>query len=86
MYFKYSNNGLKTEAIAKKVSSDEVLATREVILRHGDSQNKVLGRKYAFKKLMTHVMENSIIPNVEVGELWKLFGNNCRQPNIKLAY
>ena len=67
VYFKYSENGTKTEAIVKDAKSDDIIAMREVLLRHGDSQNKVLGRKYAFKKLMTHVMENSIIPNVEIG-------------------
>lgn len=76
----------KIEAVAQNAETKETIATREVRLRHGDSPDKVLGRKYAFQKLMDHVMDNNIFPKPLVGELWKQFGSQCKQPNIKLAY
>lgn len=85
VFFKYKENGT-TVAIAKNVESNEEITTREVILRHDDKPNKIVGRKYAFKKLMTHVLDNNIFPKPLVGELWKQFGSQCKQPNIKLAY
>lgn len=85
VFFKYKENGT-TVAIAKNVESNKEITTREVILRHGDKPNKIVGRKYAFKKLMTHVLDNNIFPKPLVGELWKQFGSQCKQPNIKLAY
>jgi hypothetical protein len=85
VFFKYLKNGT-TVAIAKKVETDEQIATREVKLRHGDTRNKIVGRKYAFKKLMTELMEKHLIENSEVGLLWKQFGSTCKQPNFKLAY
>ena len=85
VFFKYEENGT-TVAIAKNVETNEEIASREVRLRHGDKPEKIVGRKYAFKKLMNHVMDNNIFPKPLVGELWKQFGSQCRQPNIKLAY
>ena len=85
VFFKYEENGT-TVAIAKNVETNEELASREVRLRHGDKPEKIVGRKYAFKKLMNHVMDNNIFPKPLVGELWKQFGSQCKQPNIKLAY
>ena len=85
VFFKYEENGTIT-AVAKNVQTNEEVATREVKLRHGDKPNKIVGRKYAFKKLMTHVMENHLIPNSEVGLLWKQFGSTHKQPQQKLAY
>ena len=85
VFFKYEENGT-TVAIAKNVETNEELASREVRLRHGDKPEKIVGRKYAFKKLMNHVMDNNIFPKPLVGELWKQFGSQCRQPNVKLAY
>lgn len=85
VFFKYKENGT-TVAIAKNVELNEEITTREVMLRHGDKPNKIVGRKYAFKKLMTHVLNNNIFPKPVVGELWKQFGSQCKQPNIKLAY
>ena len=85
VFFKYNENGT-TVAIAKNVVSNEEITTREVMLRHGDKANKIVGRKYAFKKLMNHVLDNNIFPKPIVGELWKKFGLQCKQPNIKLAY
>jgi hypothetical protein len=85
VFFKYEENGT-TVAIAKNVETNEELASREVRLRHGDKPEKIVGRKYAFKKLMTHVMNNNIFPKPIVGELWKQFGSQCKQPKQKLAY
>ena len=85
VFFKYEVDGT-TVAIAKNVETNEELASREVRLRHGDKPEKIVGRKYAFKKLMNHVMNNNIFPKPIVGELWKQFGSQCKQPNIKLAY
>ena len=85
VFFKYEENGT-TVAIAKNVETNEELASREVRLRHGDKPEKIIGRKYAFKKLMTHVMNNNIFPKPIVGELWKQFGSQCKQPKQKLAY
>lgn len=31
-------------------------------------------------------MEQNLLPKPEVGELWKQFGSQCRQPKQKLAY
>ena len=93
VFFKYEKdqNGHRKingqiEAFAINLESKSVLATRRVIPRHGDVPNKLIGRKYAFKKLMTHIMENNLLPKPEVGELWKSFGSMCKQPNVKLAY
>lgn len=85
VFFNYGENG-EIKAIMKNVQNDKVIATREVKLRHGDKPNKIIGRKYAFKKLMTHSLENELIPRTEIGLLWKLFGSSCKQPNQKLAY
>ena len=85
VFFKYEKNGT-TVAIAKNVETNEELASREVRLRHGDKPEKIVGRKYAFKKLMNHVMNNNIFPKPIVGELWKQFGSQCKQPKVKLAY
>jgi len=49
VFFKYEENGT-TVAIAKNVETNEELASREVRLRHGDKPEKIVGRKYAFKK------------------------------------
>lgn len=93
VFFKYEKNEEgqrivdgKIEAIAIDVDTKEEITKREVKPRHGDTPNKELGRKYAFKKLMDHVMENNIFEKQIVGELWKQFGSQCKQPNIKLAY
>lgn len=85
VFFKYEENGA-IKAIAKNVQTNEEIASREVKLRHGDSPNKLVGRKYAFKKLMNHAMQNNLLPGKEVEALWKQFGSNCKQPNVKLAY
>lgn len=74
------------EAIAVNTENRQELARRRVLPRHGDIPNKELGRKYAFKKLMDHAMSNNILPKPTVGELWKQFGSQCKQPNVKLAY
>ena len=93
VFFKYEKNEEgqrivdgKIEAIAVNAETKEEIARRKVKPRHGDLPNKELGRKYAFKKLMDHAMNNNILPKQLVGELWKQFGNQCKQPNIKLAY
>ena len=85
VFFRYSENGTIT-AVAKNVQTNEEIATRKVKLRHGDTPNKVVGRKYAFKKLMIHSLENELLPKTEIGLLWKLFGSTCKQPQQKLAY
>ena len=85
VFFRYDENGTIT-AIAKNVQTNEEVATREVKLRHGDVPNKVVGRKYAFKKLMDHSLVNHLLPSKEVENLWKLFGSTCKQPQQKLAY
>ena len=85
VFFRYTEDG-KIECIAKSLATSEEIAKREVMLRHGDKANKVVGRKYAFKKLMDHVMNNNLIPKPEVGKLWKEFGSTCKQPNFKLSY
>jgi len=85
VFFRYDENGTIT-AVAKNVQTNEEVATREVKLRHGDSPNKIVGRKYAFKKLMDHSLTNNLLPGKEVETLWKLFGSTCKQPQQKLAY
>ena len=85
VFFRYDENGTIT-AVAKNVQTNEEIVTREVKLRHGDIPNKVVGRKYAFKKLMDHSLSNNLLPGKEVENLWKLFGSTCKQPNCKLAY
>jgi hypothetical protein len=86
VFFKYAEDQSKIEAIAINLETKEEVARREVIRRHGDRPCKVLGRKYAFKKLMTHVLQNKILPGKEVEALWKSFGSMCKQPAEKLAY
>ena len=85
VFFRYDENGTIT-AVAKNVQTNKEVATREVKLRHGDVPNKVVGRKYAFKKLMDYSLVNNLLPKPEIGELWKLFGSTCKQPQQKLAY
>ena len=85
VFFRYDENGTIT-AIAKNVQTNEEVATREVKLRHGDIPNKVVGRKYAFKKLMDCSLTNNLLPKPEIGALWKLFGSTCKQPQQKLTY
>lgn len=85
VFFRYDENGTIT-AVAKNVQTNKEVATREVKLRHGDVPNKVVGRKYAFKKLMDYSLENKYLPGKEVENLWKLFGSTCKQPSQKLAY
>lgn len=85
VFFRYSEDGTIT-AVAKNVKTNEEIATREVKLRHGDIPNKIVGRKYAFKKLMDHSLTNNLLPGKEVENLWKLFGSTCKQPQQKLAY
>ena len=85
VFFKYSENGTIT-AVAKNVQTNEEITSREVKLRHGDTPNKIVGRKYAFKKLMDYSLTNNLLPKPEIGKLWKLFGSTCKQPQQKLAY
>ena len=35
---------------------------------------------------MDYSLVNNLLPKPEIGELWKLFGSTCKQPNHKLAY
>ncbi len=86
VFFRYPEGEAKIIAVAKNVATDQEIATREVVLRHGDKPDKRIGRKYAFKKLMNHVMNEQLLPKPEVGELWKQFGSQCKQPKVKLAY
>ena len=93
VFFKYeqNENGTrkvdgKIEAIAIDLSTKQEIVRREVKPRHGDTPDKLVGRKYAFKKLMTHSLENNLIPKSEIGLLWKSFGSMCKQPIQKLAY
>ncbi len=85
VFFIYENDGSIT-AVAKNVQTNEEIVTREVKLRHGDTPNKIVGRKYAFKKLMDYSLTSNLLPKSEIGLLWKLFGSTCKQPNQKLAY
>jgi hypothetical protein len=85
VFFRYDEKRTIT-AVAKNVQTNEEIATRKVKLRHGDTPNKVVGRKYAFKKLMDYILSNNLLPKPEIGQLWKLFGSTCKQPNHKLAY
>lgn len=85
VFFNYTEEGT-IKAIAKSVATNEEITSREVKLRHGDSPNKIIGRKYAFKKLMNHALQNNLIPNKEIEALWKQFGSTCKQPRQKLAY
>lgn len=85
VFFNYQEPNV-IKAIAKDVTTNVEIASREVKLRHGDKPDKRVGRTYAFKKLMNYVMENNILPKPEVGELWKKFGTTCKQPSVKLSY
>jgi hypothetical protein len=84
VFFRYEEGTIT--AVAKNVQTNEEVITREVKLRHGDTPNKLIGRKYAFKKLMDHSLNNNLLPKSEIGLLWKLFGSTCKQPSQKLAY
>ena len=35
---------------------------------------------------MDYSLTNNLLPKPEIGELWKLFGSTCKQPQQKLAY
>ena len=85
VFFKYEGNGTIV-AVAKDLILNQEIATREVKLRHGDYPNKIVGRKYAFKKLMDYVHQQTLLPGKEIEALWKQFGSTCKQPNHKLAY
>ena len=85
VFFKYNENGTIT-AVARSLATNENIVSREVKLRHGDVPNKIVGRRYAFKKLMDYSLTNNLLPKPEIGALWKLFGSTCKQPNHKLAY
>lgn len=84
VFFRYDEETIT--AVAKNVQTNEEIVTREVKLRHGDTPNKIVGRKYAFKKLMDHSLANNLLSKPEIGALWKLFGSTCKQPHQKLAY
>lgn len=86
VYFHYSENNSKIEAVVKVLTTNEEIARREVRLRHGDKPDKILGRTYAFKKVMNYVREKKLLPGKEVENLWRSFGSTCKQPNVKLAY
>lgn len=85
VYFNYQEKGV-IKAIAKDLNTNQEIATRQVKLRHGDEPDKLLGRKYAFRKLMDYIMDNNIIDKEIVGNLWREFGSTCKQPQTKLAY
>ena len=85
VFFKYEENGT-TKAIAKNSLTGEEIASREVKLRHGDKPCKIIGRKYVFKKLMTHALDNNLLPGAQVEAFWKQFSSTCKQPTTKLAY
>jgi len=93
VFFKYEKDENKhrkvdgvIEAIAVNTETKEEIARRMVTPRHGDKPDKVLGRKYAFKKLMDFSLQNHLIENKTVEGLWKSFGQMCKQPSVKLAY
>jgi len=73
-------------AVAISVQTGEEIANRVVTLKHGDKPNKELGRKYAFKKLTTFLLDNKLVPGKEVEGLWREFGATCKQPSVKLAF
>ena len=85
VFFRYEENGT-TRAIAKNVETEQEIASREVKLRHGDKPCKIIGRKYVFKKLMTHALDNNLLPGAQVEAFWKQFSSTCKQPTTKLAY
>ena len=85
VFFRYEENGT-TRAIAKNVETEQEIASREVKLRHGDKPCKIIGRKYVFKKLMTHALNNNLLPGNQVEAFWKQFSSTCKQPKTKLAY
>ena len=85
VFFRYEENGT-TRAIAKNVETEQEIASREVKLRHGDKPCKIIGRKYVFKKLMTHALDNNLLPGAQVEAFWKQFSSTCKQPKTKLAY
>lgn len=86
VFFRYENDQTKIKAVLINDETKENIADREVILRHGDKPNKILGRKYAFKKLMTFAYENGLLLGNQVEALWREFSSTHKQPNTKLAY
>lgn len=88
----FKKPGGKIEAVAVDLNTNEELARREVKRRKDtktgvlDPINPLLGRKYAFKKLMDHTLANNILSGETVQSLWKSFGSMCKQPSTKLAY
>ena len=78
--------GGKIEAVAISLEDKTEIARREVKLRHGDQPDKILGRKYAFKKLMDFTLDAKLLPGKEVENLWKGFSTMCTQPYERLAY
>jgi hypothetical protein len=94
VFFHYEKINVKTEdgthteigdieAIAKNIENGEIIASRVVKLRHGDKPNKLVGRRYAFKKLMDYIRTNHMLENTEVGVLWEQFSSECKQPKIQ---
>ena len=86
VFFRYGENNSSIEAVASNLETGEEIARKRVLLRHGDNPNKLIGRKYAFKKLTTHILENSLLAGQEVGDMWRVFSTSCKQPKEKLAY
>lgn len=84
VFFRYNEDQSITAKVVNLKTNQEI-ADRTVSLRHGDRPNKIVGRKYAFKKLMSHVLQNHLLPGPEVEALWKTFGSTCKQPNFKLV-
>lgn len=83
-YFKYNEDG-SIQAVIVNTETKEEIANRTVKVRHGDTPDKVVGRTYAFKKLMNYIRENHLLPNEEFQNIWKEFGK-IKQPSQKLDY
>jgi hypothetical protein len=66
--------------IVKNRKNNEPIFDRTVRLRGTDTPNKIVGRRFAFEKAMTHARKYNVLPKTEVTALWNDFRSNLKQP------
>jgi len=76
--FIYNEDG-STTAVVRNRKTNENIFDRTVRLRDGDKPEKIVGRKWAFKKAMNHALATGLLATAEVGALWADFSANVKQ-------